>query len=364
MALKKTSLYDMHVKYKGKIVDFAGFLLPIQYEGIKEEHFAVREKVGIFDVSHMGEFHITGTKAIEFINYIVTNDISGLVNGQISYSPMCNSEGGTVDDVLIYRFNETHLMMVVNGANVEKDYEHISALKHGFDVKVDDQSQNISQIAIQGPKTIDILSKITDISLSEIKYYHFIEQINIKGMSCILSRTGYTGEDGFEIYLSNNDAVKMWELLLDEGRDYGIKPCGLGCRDTLRFEAGMPLFGNELADDINPIEAGLSYFVKLNKEVFIGKDALIAYKNHTSQRKLIGFELLEKGISRHGYPVENLEGAEIGHVTTGYLSPSLGKSIGSALIKNEGYKINDEIVIGIRNKKVKAKVISRKFLKK
>jgi len=363
MELKRTPLYEVHKEYNGKIIDFAGSLLPIQYEGIIKEHEAVRTKAGVFDVSHMGEILFTGKDSRSFINYLITNDVDKMKNDQAMYSPMCYQNGGTVDDILVYRFNEEKYILVVNGANVEKDFNWILSNMNGFDVNVKNISEKIAQIAIQGPKSAEILNKVTDFDVNAIKYYHFKDKVKIANIECLLSRTGYTGEDGFEIYIDPIGVVLLWNKLFEVGKDLGIRPAGLGCRDTLRFEAGMPLYGNELSKDINPIEAGLGMFVKLNKKDFIGKEALLNYnEQQDGQRKIVGFELLDKGIARHGYMVEDEDGKLIGEVTTGYKSPTLDKNIGMALIGKSYSSLNNNIYIRIRKKVVKAKIVKKRFL--
>lgn len=361
MDLRKTPLYEMHKKYNGKIIDFAGFALPIQYKGIIKEHEAVRNVVGLFDVSHMGEIMITGNEAEKFTNYLVVNDVSKITDEQAMYTPMCYTDGGTVDDVLVYRYSLNKFMLVVNGANVDKDYEWILKQSENFEVDVKNISNDIAQIAIQGPKAVKVMESITDENINDIKYYRFKSHVNIKGTDCLVSRTGYTGEDGFELYIPKEHAITIWETLMEVGQLYDIQPAGLGCRDTLRFEAGLPLYGNELSESINPIEAGLGMFVKLDKDDFIGKQALRTYKENP-KRKLVGFELLDKGVPRHGYTVENEQDEEIGYVTTGYKSPTLNKNIGFALIDASFGGLNQIINIKIRKNTVKAKIIKKRFL--
>lgn len=356
---KKTCLYDMHLEAGGKMVDFAGFDLPIQYEGIISEHEATRNNIGLFDVSHMGKFHVAGDDAETLISEVVTNDIRQLVDGQALYTPMCYEHGGTVDDILVYRYTTTSYLLVVNAANKEKDFDWISDhLIEG--VQLMDVTETICQIAVQGPKAVALVQRLTEEDVTSIGYYHFKNDVMVGGVPMLVSRTGYTGEDGFELYLPQQNAHEIWQLLLKEGAAEGIKPCGLGARDTLRFEAGMPLYGNELTEDINPIEAGLTYFVKFEKESFIGKAALAKYKDDR-QRKMVGFELLDKGMARHGAEVVDVEGNVIGSVTTGYKSPTLGATIGVALVP-WGFK-EDTLLIQVRKKTLKAKVINKRFLK-
>lgn len=356
---KQTCLYDKHIEAGGKIVDFAGFDLPIQYEGIMAEHEVVRKAVGLFDVSHMGKFQVAGKNAQAFINEMVTNDISVLVDGQAAYTPMCYEHGGTVDDILVYRYSESSYLLVVNAANKTKDYEWLE--DHLYEgVQLMDITDTICQIAVQGPKAVELVQSLTQTNIADIGYYHFKNDVPLADVPMLVSRTGYTGEDGFELYFDQSQAHAVWQILLDKGADYGIKPCGLGARDTLRFEAGMPLYGNELAEDINPIEAGLNYFVKLDKTSFIGKNALTNYKADR-RRKMVGFELLDKGMPRHGAEVVDQEGKVIGLVTTGYKSPTFGVTIGVAIVP-WSYK-EDNLFIQVRKKTLKAKVVSKRFMK-
>ncbi len=365
MVAKKTPLYDEHIKLGGKIVDYAGWALPVQYEGLVKEHEAVRNNAGIFDVSHMGQVVVKGKDALDYLQYLFTNDLSKMSDNQVLYTMMCYPDGGVVDDLLVYKYNQEEYLLVVNAANTEKDLKWMIDNKKDFNIVIENISEQIGLIAIQGPKAEKILQKLTDYDLSTIKAQHFKRDIEVAGVKSILvSRTGYTGEDGFEVYTSAEDTVTVWNKLLEVGEEDGLKPAGLGARDTLRFEASMPLYGQEISEDINPLEAGLKFAVKLDKEAdFIGKEALKKQWEEGLKRKLVGFELLERGIPREGYEVYK-DGRKIGHVTTGYLSPTLKKNIGNALVEADEAQIGNEIDIMIRNKPVKAKIISRRFLKK
>lgn len=359
--LKKTSLYETHLKYGAKMIDFAGFAMPVQYESILKEHEAVRKSAGLFDVSHMGEIIIEGKDSDKFINYIISNNIAKISDNQAMYSPMCYANGTTVDDLLVYKFSNEKYMLVVNASNIDKDYNWIFENKSGYNIAVKNISNEVSELALQGPKAQEILQKTTEYNLDDMKYYHF-DKINLAGVNCLISRTGYTGEDGFEIFLRNDYAQSMWEKILAVGEEFGIKPAGLGARDTLRFEAGLPLYGNELSDDITPLEAGLGSFVNFEKD-FIGRDALFKQKQEGLKRKIVGFEMIDNGIPRHGYDVY-AQGEKIGYVTTGYLSPTLKKNIGMALISSKFANIGNEINIVVRNKPLKALVSSKNFYKK
>lgn len=360
---KKTSLFDDHVKWGGKVIDFAGWALPVQYEGIMEEHNAVRNTAGLFDVSHMGEVEVKGSDAFNYIQNLITNDLSTLVDNQVLYTMMCYPTGGVVDDLLVYKFSNDHYYLVINAGNIYKDYKWMLDQRGNYSVDVINISDQISELAIQGPKAQYILQKLTDIDLSSIGFFYCNRKVNIDGVECLVSRTGYTGEDGFEIYFPNEFASKLWNTILECGNKDGIKPCGLGCRDTLRFEVALPLYGNEISEDISPLEACLGFFVKLNKENFIGKDALVKQKEEGLKRKSIGFEMIEKGIPRHGYEVA-VNGEVVGFVTTGYFSPSLKKNIGLAIVDLKYTELGAEVEILIRNKPSKAKVVSRKFYNK
>ena len=360
---KKTPLYDEHVSLKGKIVNYAGWLLPVQYEGLVPEHNVVRNAAGIFDVSHMGSIFVSGKEAKDYLNYLMTNDISKLNQKQIAYTFMCYPDGGVVDDLLVYKYNDEKYFLVVNAANLDKDFKWLSDNKGDFEVELDNVSDNTCILALQGPSAERILQKITDIDLSQLKFFYFDEDVKVDDVEVKISRTGYTGEDGFEIFIKNEDVVKVWRKLLEAGIKYGIKPTGLGCRDTLRFEAALPLYGNELSKDINPLEAGLKYFVKLDKESdFIAKLSLNEQWENGLERKLVGFEMIDRGIPREGYEIYKGD-EKIGHVTTGYMSPTLNKNIGNGLIKSSEAELGNEIEILIRNRRAKAKIIKKNFLK-
>lgn len=360
---KKTGLYHRHNELGGKIIDFAGYLLPVQYEGIIKEHEAVRNAAGLFDVSHMGEVNVNGEEAIGFVQNLITNDIAKLKENEIVYTTMCYEDGGVVDDLLVYKINNNFFYLVINASNTEKDYAWMIKNSNNFNVELENVSESVSQVALQGPKAQEILQKLTVIDLNDIKFYNFKLDVSVNGMECLVSRTGYTGEDGFEIYCKNKDVVAIWDAILKAGEEFGIKPAGLGCRDTLRFEAALPLYGNELSKDVTPLEAGLGFCVKLDKQNFVGKDALASQKAEGLKRKTIGFEMIDRGIPRHGYEVMS-DGKVIGFVTTGYAAPTVNKNIGLALIDADYSKLDTEINIVIRNKEVKAKVISKKFLNK
>ena len=360
---KKTKLYEEHKNLGAKIVNYAGWEMPVQYEGLVPEHNAVRNEAGLFDVSHMGNISVKGKDALPFLDHLLTNDISKLNENQIVYTFMCYPDGGVVEDLLVYKTNDEKFNLIVNASNIDKDWDWINEHKADFDVELANLSPETAIIAIQGPKAQEILQKLTDTKLDEVEFFYFKEDVKIDGASAMISRTGYTGEDGFEIYLTNDDVVKVWNSLLEAGKEEGIKPTGLGCRDTLRFEAMLPLYGQELTKDISPLEAGLKFFVKLKKESdFIGKEALQAQADGGLERTLVGFELLGRGIPREGYEVYK-DGEKIGHVTTGYMSPTLNKNIGNALIKISEKELGNEIDIMVRNKPVKAKIISKNFLK-
>lgn len=356
--LKKTCLYDSHVALGAKMSPFAGFMMPIQYSSITEEHNAVRHAVGMFDVSHMGEIFVSGPDAEKFVNHIFTNEIRGFEPGKVLYGMMLHPDGGVVDDLLVYReFEPDHFLLVVNAANIDKDYEWILAQTEGYDVKVVNDSDNWGQIAVQGPGAEKVVTEVLGLAeAAELTFYTYYEaQWNSHRM--VVSRTGYTGEDGFELYTTCEDIKEIWKKLLDNG----VVPCGLGCRDTLRFEAGLPLYGDELSDTITPIEAGLGMFCKLDKEEFIGKDVAAKQKAEGTERKLVGIELEDKAIPRATYPVETEDGTQVGVVTTGYHSISLEKSICFAMVQTAYSKLDTPLWIRIRKKVFPGKVIKKRF---
>ncbi|MGI6537350.1 MAG: glycine cleavage system aminomethyltransferase GcvT [Caldicoprobacterales bacterium] len=360
--LLKTPLYPIYKDYGAKIIDFAGWALPIQFEGIILEHHSVRKSAGLFDVSHMGEIEVKGQDALSYLNYIMTNDVSKLKPNQVQYSVMVNENGGTLDDVLIYCFNEQHYWVIANAANRLKDFKWMQKQAACYEVNISDISDHVAQLALQGPKASEILNSVTE-EINNLRFFRFKKSVVANDISCLISRTGYTGEDGFELYCKPEDVVQLWKTLLSVGKKHDLKPAGLGCRDTLRFEAGMHLYGNELNENITPLEAGLNWVVKFDKKDFIGKSALQTQKQKGISRKLIGFEMQEKGIPRGGYEVKK-EDKTIGYVTTGYLSPTLNKTLGMALIDAEFFELGNIIEIVIRGKKVPATIVETPFYSK
>ena len=356
--LKKTCLYDSHVALGAKMSPFAGFIMPIQYTNITDEHNAVRHKVGMFDVSHMGEVFISGPDAEKYVNHIFTNDIRGFEPGKVLYGMMLHPTGGVVDDLLVYReFEPDHFLLVVNAANIDKDYAWMLSQAEGYDVKIVNESEKWGQIAVQGPESEKIVTEVLGLKqAADLSFYTYYES-EWKGVRMVVSRTGYTGEDGFELYTDIEGTKEIWKILLDAG----VVPCGLGCRDTLRFEAGLPLYGDELSDDITPVEAGLGIFCKLDKEEFIGKDALVQQKAEGPKKKLVGIELQDKAIPRATYPVETEAGEQIGVVTTGYHSISLDKSICFALVDAAYAPLGTQVMIRIRKKVFPGIVIKKRF---
>ena len=359
--LSKTPLYQEHVVAGGKIVDFGGWALPVQYSGIIDEVEAVRKKAGLFDVSHMGEIVVEGPQAMAWLDSMVTNAVSKMVDNQIIYTFLCYPEGGVVDDLLIYRYGPEKYLLVVNAANTDKDWEWLNAhRKTGAELK--NLSSDTAQLAIQGPKALEILQKLTDFELREMGYFQFADPVDIAGKATMISRTGYTGEDGFEIYCSPGDAVYLWREILAAGGEQGIIPCGLGSRDTLRFEAGLPLYGHEISQEITPLEARLGFFVKLKKPMdFIGKGALIALKEKGLPRRLVGLAMVDRGVPRAEYPVYSQGGVEVGFVTTGSFSPTLGLNIANALVSPEYSQVGTPLWVGVRKRRLEAKVAELPF---
>ncbi|MBS5215798.1 MAG: glycine cleavage system aminomethyltransferase GcvT [Clostridiales bacterium] len=355
---KKTPLYDTHVECGGKIVPFAGYLLPVQYQGVIAEHNAVRNDAGLFDVSHMGEITCTGKDALANLNYLLTNDYTTMYDGQARYSPMCNENGGVVDDLIVYKVRDDHYFIVVNAANKDKDFAWMKA--HAFgDAVFTDISEEVAQIALQGPKAEAILRKLTNEEDIPEKYYSCHFHRTIGGMDCIISRTGYTGEDGFEFYLAAADAPKFWNLLLETGKEEHLIPCGLGARDTLRLEAGMPLYGHEMDDEISPRETGLGIFVKMQKEDFIGKKAL---EEREITKKRIGLKVTGRGIIREHMDIYAGE-KKVGVSTSGTHCPHLGYPAAMALVEKEYAQIGTKLQAEVRGRRVDAEVVKLPFYK-
>lgn len=360
--LKRTPLYDAHVALGAKMVDFGGWEMPVQYSGIVNEHKAVRNQAGLFDVCHMGEFVIKGPEALKFLQKLLTADFSKQAVGQCIYTIMCYPNGGAVDDLIVYRTDEDEYMLVVNAGNADKDLAWIKEHIEGYDAEFIDRSPETGLVALQGPKTIEVLQKITDISLEEIKPYWF-KSGKVAGKECLISRTGYTGEEGFEVYCEAGDTNLIWDKILEAGEGI-VEPAGLGARDSLRFEAKMPLYGHELDEDITPLEAGLGRFVAIDsKEDFIGRDALKKQKDEGLTRRLCSFEMVGRGIARAGYPVKK-DGNVIGQVTSGMPAPTVGKNLGNALVNVDFIEVGTELDIEIRGKDIQAVVIKTPFLKK
>ncbi len=358
---QKTPLYETHVKYGGKIVPFAGYLLPVQYgTGVITEHMAVRTACGLFDVSHMGEIMCIGKDAVKNLNHLLTNDYTTMYDGQARYSPMCNEEGGVVDDLIVYKVRNDHYFIVVNAANKDKDFAWMK--KHEFgDAVFTDISKDVAQIALQGPKAETILKKLVAEEDIPKKYYSAYFHKEIGGMDCIISKTGYTGEDGFEFYLAAEEAPKLWELLLETGKEEGLIPCGLGARDTLRLEAAMPLYGHEMNDEITPVEAGLGFFVKMQKEEFIGKAAL--EEKGVPAVKRVGLRVTGRGIIREHTDVY-ADGKKIGVTTSGTHCPYIKAPVAMALLDTEYTKVGTAVEAEVRGRKVVAEVVPLPFYKK
>jgi aminomethyltransferase len=358
--LKRTPLFPLYEKQGAKTIDFGGWDLPVQFSGILKEHEAVRSQAGLFDVSHMGEFTVKGEGSLAFLQQLLTNDIAKLEDGQALYSFMCYTDGGVVDDLLVYKLKDDDYMLVVNASNIDKDFEwlhkHVEA-----GVELTNVSDEMSLIAIQGPLAERIMSKVCDAAVGTLGSYRFIQDVRIGEAVGLVSRTGYTGEDGFEIYTDNESVAKVWELLLEAGADDGLIAAGLGARDTLRFEAKLPLYGQELSATITPIEAGLGFFVKLDKGDFIGREVLNEQKLHGAPRKLVGIEMIDRGIPRTHYPVYDNSDRLIGEVTTGTQSPTLKTNIGLALVETAFAALGTEVYVEIRGKRLKAVVVKAPF---
>lgn len=351
---KKTCLYDKHVALGALMSPFGGFVMPIQYSNIIEEHQAVRHECGVFDVSHMGEVLVSGTEAERYVNHIFTNDVSCMPVGKILYGMMCYEDGGVVDDLLVYKMGDDCFFLVINAANISKDWAWIQEQAKGYDVVLEHQSEAYGELAVQGPQSERVMEQVLGLACKELSFYTF-KQVN----DIIVSRTGYTGEDGFEIYAQPSYINECWDRLMEAG----VKPCGLGCRDTLRFEVGLPLYGDELSADITPIMAGLGAFVKLDKQEFIGREALLRQKMEGPEKKLVGIELSDKAIPRHGYTILK-DGQEVGVVTTGYHTISTDKSVCMALVDSSCAALGTEVEIQIRKKTFPGTVCKKRFYDK
>lgn len=361
--MKKLTLNDEHIAMGGKMVPFTGFDMPVQFEGVNAEHETVRNAVGVFDVSHMGEFLLTGPTALDLIQKISTNDASTLTIGRAQYSCMPNGKGGIVDDLIIYKIKEEQYLLVVNASNIDKDWNWISS-HNSMGAEMKNLSDDYSLLAIQGPKAVEAMQSLSSIDLAAIKYYHF-EVADFAGIEhTIISATGYTGSGGFEIYCKNSEVKEVYAKVLKAGASFGIKPIGLAARDTLRLEMGFCLYGNDIDDTTSPLEAGLGWVTKLAKDDFIDKDFLAKQKEEGVKRKLIAFEMVDRGIPRHDYEIHDASGNKIGHVTSGTMSPSMKIAIGLGYVTVENAALDSEIFISIREKGVKAKVVKLPFYKK
>lgn len=358
--MKRTALYDRHVALGAKLVDFAGFEMPISYTSITEEHEYVRTRSGLFDVSHMGEIDVIGPEAAHLVDHLFTNNAKDMEDHQVLYGMMCYEDGGVVDDLLVYRHHAQHYLLVVNASNIDKDVAWVQA-HNTFDCTVTNRSDDIAEVALQGPYAQSLLQTLTPYDLDTLRFFTF-DTMTIDGLPCLVSRTGYTGEDGFEIYGSPRDIVTIWDRLLDEGGE-NIAPIGLGARDTLRFEVALPLYGNELSKDITPLEAGLAFAVKLDAGDFIGRDALLRQKQHKTTRRICGLKLLDKGIIRHGYNVYHGE-RQVGVVTTGYRSPSTGETVALAMVDRPYEQLGTTLTVDVRGKHKEVVVTSKKFYNK
>lgn len=358
--IRRTLFHADHVALGGRMVEFAGFELPVQYSSLLEEHHAVRKRCGLFDVSHMGEFFVRGPGATDFVQYLVTNDVEALVPGAgVLYTPMCRPDGGIVDDLLVYRLAADELLLVVNAANVAKDFAWCQSLAGRFDCRLENASDAWSQLALQGPQALNILAPLTPAALDELAAFRFV-WTTVDGIECLLSRTGYTGEDGFEIYFSGTGGRHLFRRLIDAG----AVPAGLGCRDSLRFEAKLLLYGNDMDDTTGPIEAALGWTVKFSKGDFSGREFLLRQKEEGTARKLVGLKLTGRGIPRHGYPVLAPDGRPIGVVSSGTKSPTLGDALALAYVETAASRIGTELAVEIRGKAVPAVVVKTPFYRR
>ncbi len=358
--MKYVTLNDLHVALGAKMIEFAGYNMPVLYQNLIQEHNAVRNSVGVFDVSHMGEFKLVGEKALDLIQLVTSNDASVLTDGKVQYSCLPNDKGGIVDDLLVYRYSATEYYLVVNASNIEKDWNWISQ-HNTFGVEMTNMSDDLSLLAVQGPNAIKVIQKLTSVDLSSMEYYTFKTGSVAGCEDIIISNTGYTGAGGFELYVWNKDAKKLWDALFEAGKEFDIQPSGLGARDTLRLEKGFCLYGNDINDETSPIEAGLGWITKFTK-AFVNHEHHKAIKEAGPAKKLVGFEMIDRGIPRQHYAIKDAEGNVIGEVTSGTQSPSLNKGIGMGYIATAFSKANTEIFIDIRDKAIKAKVVKVPFL--
>lgn len=357
--LKQTPLYQTYIDQGAKVIDFSGWALPVQFSSIKEEHNAVRNKIGIFDVSHMGEIIVSGPEADKFVQYVLTNDTSKLTSSKAQYTTLCNEEGGVIDDLVIYKLEDKVYLLVVNAGNTDIDYKWLQSID-GFDVNIENKSSEYGQLAIQGPEARGLINDLVAIDISDMKMFEFQQNVELFGKDVILSQSGYTGEDGFEVYCKSEDTKVIWDAFIEKN----VTPCGLGARDTLRLEAALPLHGQDLTTEITPYEAGIGFAVKpLIDDAFIGKEVMIDQKENGAKRKSIGIELIDKGIARTGYEILDVEGNQIGYVTSGTQSPHTGKSIAMGLIDKDMFELEKEILIQVRKKQVKAKIIKKSSFK-
>ncbi|MFQ3853992.1 glycine cleavage system aminomethyltransferase GcvT [Staphylococcus sp. 2S1] len=359
--LKHTPLYQNFVDSGAKIVEFGGRAMPVQFSSIKEEHNAVRTEIGLFDVSHMGEIIIKGSEADKLVQYLLSNDIENLTTTKAQYTALCNENGGIIDDLITYKLDEKVYLLVVNAGNTDKDFEWMKENAINFDAEVINASNDYGQLAIQGPKARDLVKQHVNVDVAEMKPFDFKQNVEFFGKNVILSQSGYTGEDGFEIYCNAEDTPDLWEKILE----FDVQPCGLGARDTLRLEAGLPLHGQDLTESITPYEAGIAFVAKpLIEADFIGKSVLKDQKENGSKRRTVGIEMIDKGIPRTGYTVYDLDGHEIGEITSGTQSPLSGKSIGLALINRDAFEMGKEVIVQVRKRQLKAKIVKKNQITK
>ena len=359
--LKQTPLYQEYVDAGAKIVEFGGWAMPVQFSSIKEEHNAVRSKVGLFDVSHMGEILIEGEQALELVQYVLSNDTDLLTDEKAQYTCLCNEQGGVIDDLVAYKLNDQKVLLVVNAANTEKDFNWIVNHTGQFDAKVTNVSSEYGQLAVQGPEARKLVQDNVDVDVSEMAMFEFKQNVDLFGKTVILSQSGYTGEDGFEVYCASEDVVALWQAFLQ----HDVTPCGLGARDTLRLEAGLPLHGQDLSEDITPYEGGVAFAAKpLIDADFIGKAVLKDHKENGAPRRTVGLRMIDKGIPRTGYPILDTDGNEIGVVTSGTQSPSTGHAIGLGLIQRDAFEMGKEVIVQVRKRQVKAKIVKKNQIEK